>query len=425
MTILEYNDIISYLRGVIAGTQFENHVFSVGGCERDKHLGREIKDIDLVVDLPHGGIDFAQWLEEHNLTHGSVVVYENFGTVMFRLEKFKEFELEAVHTRKECYRDENSRNPETVFGTIYEDCMRRDFTINALYHNISEDKDLDLTGKGIDDLKNKIIRTCDDPNIIFNEDPLRILRCVRFKTQLDFQIETSTLVGMSLNASRLDIISKERIQEEFNKIFNTDKPWSAFFVMDVQCILEYVAPQLVNECFEQRGFNHYMIKAKVLDVSIDDRTIQALTIMMFCLGTKPINELMKSLKYSNHVIDTVNKYAKGIYLYLKAVNYNKKKYYGEFEYFCKDRDSYFDILELSKLFVSPESVKPRVNNNMVCYKLPIDGNDVMKILNIGPSPIVKSVLESSLEYAFKHPKTSRKMFLLNLFLMKIKRKLSK
>lgn len=420
MNIETYKEIIDYLRDVILGTEFENHVFSVGGCERDKNLGRNIKDIDLVVDLPNGGINFAKWLEANNLTYGSVVVYENFGTVMFKLKKFNQFELEAVHTRKECYRDENSRNPETVFGTIYEDCMRRDFTINALYHNISEDKDLDFTGKGMDDLKNKIIRTCDDPNIIFKEDPLRILRCVRFKSQFDFTIEKYTLVGMALNAPKLDIISKERIQDEFNKIFNTDKPWNAFLAMDSICILKYIAPQLDNECFEIKGFIHYMIKAKVLDVYIEDRTIQALTIMMFCIGKTPINNLMKSLKYSNNIINTVNKYTKGIYLCLIAINFNKTRYYSEFEYFCKDSDSYFDILELSKLFASKDSIKPNINS-MVGYKLPIDGNDVMNILNVKPSPLVKCVLQSSLEFAFKHPKTTRKMFLLNLYLMKFKR----
>ena len=113
-----YENILSYLKDTIAGSKFENHVFSVGGCERDKRLCREIKDIDLVVDLPHGGIDFANWLSSKELTKGSVVVYENFGTAMFRLKEYPEEEIEVVQTRKECYHDAESRNPETSYGTI-------------------------------------------------------------------------------------------------------------------------------------------------------------------------------------------------------------------------------------------------------------------------------------------------------------------
>ena len=102
------------------GREFEGHVYSVGGCERDKHLGlKEIKDIDLVVDLPNNsGIRFANWLYSIGLTISKPVVYENFGTAMFKLSAFPDEEIEVVHTRKEIYRDKNSRNPETDYGTI-------------------------------------------------------------------------------------------------------------------------------------------------------------------------------------------------------------------------------------------------------------------------------------------------------------------
>ena len=182
MTINEYLLVIETLKEIIKGSEFEGHVYTVGGCERDKHLRRDIKDIDLVVDLEDGGIRFAKWLENNKHTIGSIVIYERFGTAMFRLADFPNLELEVVQTRKESYNNVDSRNPDTSYGTIIEDCKRRDFTINALYHNISTNEDLDLTGLGLRDIKDEIIRTCGDPDIIFTDDPLRILRAVRGNT---------------------------------------------------------------------------------------------------------------------------------------------------------------------------------------------------------------------------------------------------
>lgn len=158
MKIETYYKILDYLKNVIKNHEFEGHVYSVGGCERDKHLGlQEIKDIDLVVDLKDGGIRFARWLHSYGLVD-NVVVYENFGTAMFKLKAFPDEEIEVVHTRKENYRDKNSRNPETEYGTLLDDFKRRDFTCNSLYYNISTGEELDPTGYGINDIKNKILR---------------------------------------------------------------------------------------------------------------------------------------------------------------------------------------------------------------------------------------------------------------------------
>ena len=159
MTKETYLIVIDTLGSFIVGTPFEGHVYSVGGCERDRLMGREIKDIDLVCDLPNGGIELAKNLEKRGLTKGSVVTYEHFGTAMFHLKIFPDIELEAVQTRSECYHNMESRNPDTAFGTIHDDCMRRDFTINTIYRNVNTGEILDLTGKGIEDIKNKILRS--------------------------------------------------------------------------------------------------------------------------------------------------------------------------------------------------------------------------------------------------------------------------
>ena len=168
MTIDKYNNIVARLGEIIKGTKFEGHLYTVGGCNRDKLLGREIKDIDVVLDIPNGGIEFAKWLMSAGYTTGEPVVYEHFGTSMFRLRDFPEDEIEAVQTRKECYRDINTRNPDTAFGTIQDDATRRDFTYNAIYCDVSTGERRDVNGKSLEDLNNNILRTCGSPDIIFN-----------------------------------------------------------------------------------------------------------------------------------------------------------------------------------------------------------------------------------------------------------------
>lgn len=154
-----YTKIKQFLGELIEGTEWEGHVFTVGGCVRDELMGSEIKDIDLCVSLPSGGIRIAEWLSDNGHAMKGVTVYPNYGTAMLHLKAFPDVELEFVQTRKEKYIDHTCRNPETAFGTIEDDCMRRDLTINALYCNVSMDEIVDITGKGMDDIKNHVIRT--------------------------------------------------------------------------------------------------------------------------------------------------------------------------------------------------------------------------------------------------------------------------
>lgn len=135
-----FENIRNTLNGLIKETVWENHVYLVGGCVRDDVMNNPVKDVDIVIDLPDGGIKFVSWLKENEHTTQNVIFYPHYGTVMFRLANYPDIEIEAVQTRKEKYTDINTRNPETVYGTLYEDCFRRDLTINALYYNISTSK---------------------------------------------------------------------------------------------------------------------------------------------------------------------------------------------------------------------------------------------------------------------------------------------
>ncbi|MDE6217369.1 MAG: hypothetical protein K2F64_00020 [Muribaculaceae bacterium] len=126
MTTELYIEIRQYLRELIRNTEWEGHLYAVGGCCRDELMGQPIKDVDMAVDLPCGGIRFAEWLHDNGYTSHRPVTYPNYGTAMIRLKAFPDDELELVQTRKEKYTDINGGNQETVFGYLEDDCMRRD-----------------------------------------------------------------------------------------------------------------------------------------------------------------------------------------------------------------------------------------------------------------------------------------------------------
>ena len=138
--------ITEYIKDIIRGTLYEGHIYVVGGSVRDMQMKNAIKDIDLVIDIENGGVEFAKFCMDSNLLTHDVVIYERFGTAMFKFLKFPDDEIECVMTRGEKYPDRNSRNPETVFASIEDDCIRRDLTINALYYNISTGEIVDMVG---------------------------------------------------------------------------------------------------------------------------------------------------------------------------------------------------------------------------------------------------------------------------------------
>ncbi len=216
-------------------------VYVIGGFVRDLLLGRPSKDVDFVV--AGSGIGFARQLAA-NLGYGTQARYfKNFGTAMLR---FKGWELEFVGARKESYR-KSSRKPIVENGTLEEDQRRRDFTINALSISLNE-KDFGTLNdpfNGLEDLKNRLIRTPLDPDITFSDDPLRMMRAIRFATQLEFTIEENTFAAIRRNKNRISIVSKERITDELNKIVLAKKPGEGFKLLDDSGLLENIFPEFV------------------------------------------------------------------------------------------------------------------------------------------------------------------------------------
>ncbi len=221
-------------------SQLNQETFVIGGFVRDLILKRHSSDIDIVTI--GSGIQLAEMVAKRLGPNIQVSVFKTFGTAMF---KYQALELEFVGARKESYQ-EDSRKPVVENGTLEEDQNRRDFTINALAICLNKNRFGELIDPfdGIQDIENKIIRTPLEPGITFSDDPLRMMRAIRFSTQLGFTIEEKTLDAITQNKSRIHIISKERIGEELNKIILSSKPSIGFKLLEKTGLLEIIFPEL-------------------------------------------------------------------------------------------------------------------------------------------------------------------------------------
>ena len=242
---------------IIAQASQELNVDSyvIGGFVRDFLLQRDFKkDIDIVAI--GSGIDLALKVSELLPNNPKVQVFKNYGTAMLR---YKEIDVEFVGARKESYNNE-SRNPIVENGTLEDDQNRRDFTINSLAFSLNTRNYGDLVDpfNGLEDLKNKLLRTPLNPDITYSDDPLRMLRGIRFSTQLDFEIEAESLTAIERNKERINIISGERIVEELNKILSTDKPSIGFLHLYKTGLLDIILPELtaLNNVEEIEGHTH-------------------------------------------------------------------------------------------------------------------------------------------------------------------------
>nr|WP_321408032.1 HD domain-containing protein [uncultured Carboxylicivirga sp.] len=213
--------------------------YVIGGFVRDIYLNRPSKDIDVVV--VGSGIELAEKVARR-LGGLRLSVFKNFGTAML---KYRDLEVEFVGARKESYQ-RHSRKPIVENGTLEDDQNRRDFSINALALSLNKDSYGDLLDPfdGMNDMNIGIIRTPQDPDITFSDDPLRMMRAIRFATQLQFRIEDTTFEGIKNNKDRIEIISGERIADELNKIVMSDKPSIGFKLLEMSGLLAIIFPEL-------------------------------------------------------------------------------------------------------------------------------------------------------------------------------------
>jgi poly(A) polymerase len=215
--------------------------FIIGGFVRDLILGIPSKDIDIVT--VGDGTHFAKRVAEI-LRVKQIAIYKNYGTAHF---KYKDIDVEFVGARRESYQSE-SRNPSTQRGTLRDDQLRRDFTVNALALSLDKNSFGELIDpfNGMNAIEKGIIQTPTNPEITFSDDPLRMLRAIRFATRLNFSIDISCLEAMKANHERIKIVSKERIAEELNKMILTETPSRAFKLLKSTGILQHIFPELLQ-----------------------------------------------------------------------------------------------------------------------------------------------------------------------------------
>jgi poly(A) polymerase len=241
-------------------------VYVIGGFVRDILLNRISKDIDIVV--LGSGIDFAREVAKRIGENTSVKYFKNFGTAMLL---YDDFQVEFVGARKESYRSD-SRKPIVENGTLEDDQNRRDFTINAMAIGLGKDNYSELIDPfhGLHDLDKGIIRTPLDPDITFSDDPLRMMRAIRFASQLGFHIEKRCLEAIGTNASRISIVSAERVTDELNLIIMSPRPSVGFALLDKTGLLPIIFPEFVElkgaEIIEGRGHkDNFWHTLEVLD----------------------------------------------------------------------------------------------------------------------------------------------------------------
>jgi len=265
MNKLTPNINISIIKLISDIAEKENvETYLVGGFVRDLILQRKSKDIDVLVI--GNGIDFANTIAEK--INGKIHVFKNFGTAML---KTTDYEIEFVGARKESYKS-NSRKPIIEEGTLEEDLSRRDFTINTLAISLNKKKYGEIIDlfHGINDIKEKMIKTPLDPQVTFHDDPLRMFRAARFASQLNFNIDKGNIDFIKKEKNRIDIISKERINVELNKILMSKKPSIGFKVLNDTGLLKIILPEIcdlhgVDEVEGKKHKDNFHHTLKVVD----------------------------------------------------------------------------------------------------------------------------------------------------------------
>ncbi len=240
-------ELLLFQRISEAAARMQTEVYVIGGFVRDKIIGRSTSDIDLV--CIGNAMKLANEVADNYIPRPSVTIFKTFGTAHFKIQESEEriMDVEFVGARKESYRL-LSRKPDIVPGTLEDDLNRRDFTINALAIslNVKDFGRLVDPFNGISDLGKKRIVTPLDPHITFSDDPLRMLRAIRFASQLGFEIDSETFGAIIENAGRMSIISQERITEEINKIIVTDKPSFGFDLLYKSGLLQIIFPKMTE-----------------------------------------------------------------------------------------------------------------------------------------------------------------------------------
>lgn len=420
------HEVIQKLKNATQGGEYQNRLYLVGGIVRDKHL-RLPHDEDIDIVLEGDAARLAQHLFERGVAGHPPVTYPRFGTAMVVVDGTQ---VELVGARKESY-DPASRKPSTEPGSLLDDVLRRDFTINTLLENLHTGETLDLTGRGIEDIANGIIRTPRDPIATFDDDPLRMLRAVRFAARLGFDIEPGTLAGIREMAPRLDIVSAERIRTEFIKIVMSPQPAQGLETLRQTGLLRRFAPELAAmHGVTQNIYHIYDVwehSLKTLELipaesgmilrlaallhdlgKVETRTTDDQAAVHFyrheVVGAETARRLMQRLKFSNAEIGAV---AFLISMHLRVGEYDNQWTDSAVRRLLRDAGHSLDDLVLltaaDRAAANPETdhvdlvafaahvdrVKAALSGQKI--RSPLDGQEIIELLGLPPGPKIGEI----------------------------------
>lgn len=429
------NEVIEALRKATKGTKYEGRLFLVGGIVRDKLLGTTADQEDVDIVLEGDASELASFLYEHGVAEHRPVTYPRFGTAMVTVLGRQ---VELVGARKESY-DRKSRKPYTEPGTLRDDILRRDFTINTLLQNLHTGEILDLTGQARSDLEHGIIRTPRDPRITFEDDPLRMLRAIRFAVRLNFTIELETYAAIRESAYRLKIVSAERIRDEFVKILMSENASRGLEMLRDTGLLDQFAPEISAMYGVTQNIYHiYDVWGHTLKTLESIPSNSGITLRLAALlhdvgkpktrtvdengavhfyhhqsvGAEIARRVLGRLRFPNSVIDEV---AFLISMHLRVGEYDEQWSDAAVRRLIRDAgDRLEDLIRLTeadKAASNPampsvdinalrsriESVRKQLSGSRIVS--PLTGREIMELLNIEPGPEVgraKAFLEEQI-----------------------------
>jgi putative nucleotidyltransferase with HDIG domain len=422
------------------GQELDVPVYVVGGYVRDLFLGVDGFDLDFVV--VGDAIEFCKALKKRT-DAGSLVTYPRFGTCMIQ---FLNHKLEFVSARSEIYQ-ENSRKPSVKKADLLSDLSRRDFTINTLAMDIHPDRFGEITDpyNGKADLENRIIRTPLEPEQTFSDDPLRMMRAIRFSTRLNFQIDPNTFEAILKTADRLKIISQERITAEFSKIVMSEKPSLGIDLLDHSGLLAFFLPEFVEmKGVEQRESHHhkdvFFHTLQVLDnVAQSSEKLNLRLAALFhdiakpktkqfnkktgwtfhgheVVGERMSASILHRLKYANETIDYVCKIVR-LHLRPMALVSEEVSDSAIRRLLFLSGEEFDDLMVLCRADITsknPQKVKRYLNNYKIvlkkaeeveekdklrAFKSPVNGNEIMTLFNLAPGPQIgkiKRIIEEAI-----------------------------
>lgn len=435
---------LTTLTNLVKGTEFEGKTFLAGGAVRDEIMGKPVKDIDIVVSMPDGGVKFAEWATK-KLGLNPPVVFPKFGTAKFAVDGI---DIEVVMTRGEKY-EKGSRKPEVVYADLTDDAYRRDLTVNSLFKDIVTGEIKDLTGKGISDIKAGIVRTPRDPDQTFKDDPLRMLRAVRFAVKYNWKMPKSMVVALTKNADALQSISQERIRDELNKMLMTDRPDVALRMLTKTGLNKHVIPELdacigvtQNEYHKDDVYDHILEVVKNTQPNLTSRLASLFhdigkpdtkstgpdgRVHFYGhenVGADMASKIMERLRYTNDEVGSVKNIVAS-HMQLKAVGKDGEKASDkQLRKFAarlgKDLAPALYTMHADNISHEESSSQPNQIPNITKKlkdliqstgdakpKLPVSGHDIMSALKIKPGPDIKKYLDAVQDAWYKHPNISK------------------